>query len=235
MPPALKAVFIDHDGTLVDSERVHYELWRDVLAAHGLALPEEQYRRLYAGVPTLDNAADLVARHALTLSALALAEEKRVATRDYLARQTFPLMPGAKEAIAYFSAQGLRVAIVTGSSRHDVEATIRWHDLGERVTDVVTGDDVRWNKPAPECYQLALRRVAAAPDECVAIEDSEAGIAAATGAGLACVAVPNPMSHRQDFSLASAVVPNISEAVRWIDARFSSPLRQRSPLQTPPA
>jgi HAD superfamily hydrolase (TIGR01509 family) len=221
MPAALKAVFFDHDGTLVDSERAHFEICRDVLTPHGVALPEEQYRRFYAGLPTLANAADLVARHALPVAPAALAEEKRAATRAYLARQAFPLMPGAREALSHFSAKGVGVAIVTGSNQSEVGATLRWHALHEAVSAVVCGDDVRQNKPAPECYQLVLQRVAAAPDECVAIEDSEHGIFSATAAGLACVAVPNPMSRHQDFSRASAVVANLADAVRWLDARFS--------------
>ena len=220
MPATLKAVFFDHDGTLVDSERVHYELWRDVLVPHGVALPEEQYRLYYAGVPTLDNAVDLVGRHALAIPPLALAEEKRAATRAYLARQAFPLMPGAKEALAHFASRGIRVGIVTGSNRHDVDATLRWHSLGDCVTDVVTGDDVLLNKPAPDCYRLAVRRVQGELSECVAIEDSEHGIQAATDAGLACLAVPNPMSSHQDFSRAAAVVSNLAGAVRWIDDHF---------------
>lgn len=222
MSATLKAVFFDHDGTLVDSERVHYEIWRDVLIPHGVSLPEEQYRLYYAGVPTLDNAVDLVERHALPVQSLAIAEEKRSATRAYLARQAFPLMPGAKEAIAHYASNGVRVAIVTGSNRHDVDATLRWHNLCGIVTDVVCGDDVQRNKPAPDCYQLAVQRVGGDPATCIAIEDSEHGIMAATAAGLVCIAVPNPMSRHQDFSRASAVVQNLHEAVRWIDAHFSS-------------
>lgn len=220
MTASLKAVFLDHDGTLVDSERVHFEIWRAVLLPHGVALPEEQYRLYYAGLPTLDNAMDLVARHALPLQPHALAEEKRAATRAYLAQQAFPLMPGAREAVAHFSAQGVRVAIVTGSNRHDVDATLRWHDLGEGISDVVSADDVPRNKPAPDCYRLAVRRAGGQPAECVAIEDSEHGVLSATAAGLVCLAVPNPMSRHQDFSRATAVVPNLDAAVRWIDAYF---------------
>ena len=222
MPKTLKAVFFDHDGTLVDSERVHYELWRDVLVTHGVALPEEQYRLCYAGVPTLDNAVDLVARHALAIPPLALAEEKRAATRAYLARQAFPLMPGAKEAVGHFCAAGVRVAVVTGSTRPDVDDTLSWHSLGGSVKIVISGDDVRRNKPAPDCYLLALQRVSASPSECVAIEDSEHGVLAATSAGLVCVAVPNPMSRHQDFRRASAVVTSLADAVRWIDSAFAA-------------
>ena len=168
------------------------------------------------------NAADLVTRHALAVAAPVLAEEKRAATRAYLARQPFPLMLGAREALAHVSARGIGVAIVTGSNRSDVDATLRGHGLQETVTAVVSGDDVPRNKPAPDCYFLALRKLGARPEACVAVEDSEHGVLAAVSAGLCCVAVPNPMSRHQDFGRASAVVSNLAEAVRWIDAHFTS-------------
>lgn len=61
----LKAIFFDFDGTLVNSEPLHFQMWQQVLAAYGVGLTVEQYKEHYAGVPTTLNAEDMVRRFAL--------------------------------------------------------------------------------------------------------------------------------------------------------------------------
>lgn len=209
----LRAVLLDHDGTLVDSEPIHYQVWRDVLARHGFALSEAQYRAHYAGVPTLANAVDLVQRFGVAADPVALAEAKNAATRDVLARSAFALLPGVREAIDAFAGLGLALAIVTGASGFGVNATLRAYGIASRFSAVVSGDDVRHSKPAPDCYLLALERLGVAADECVAIEDTEPGVAAAAAAGIRCLAVPTAMSRHHDFSRALAVLDGMGEAV----------------------
>jgi len=212
----IKAIFFDHDGTLVDSEPIHYQLWRDVLAAHGVALSEVLYRDCYAGIPTADNAVDLVARFAINETPAALAEAKNLATRRFLAHQAFPLMPGVRDVVPRLHRAGRRLAIVTGAGADGVQTTLRQHSLGEFFETVVSGDDVTNSKPAPDCYLLAVRRMGLLPSECVAIEDTEHGVCSASAAGVACLAVPNEMSRNHDFSKASAVFDDLAAAASWI-------------------
>ena len=212
----IKAIFFDHDGTLVDSEPVHYQLWRDVLAAHGVALSEALYRDCCAGIPTADNAVDLVARFAINASPAALAEAKNLATRRFLAHQAFPLMPGVGEVVPLLHDAGWRLAIVTGAGADGVQTTLRQHSLAAFFETVVSGDDVVNSKPAPDCYLLAARRLGLLPSECVAIEDTEHGVNSAAAAGVACLAVPNEMSRHHDFSQATAVFDELSAVVAWL-------------------
>ena len=174
----LRAILLDHDGTLVDSEPIHYLVWADVLRRYGFDLSEEQYRARYAGVPTLANAVDLVQRFGVAESPVALAEAKNAATREHLARRPFALLPGVREAIDAFAGLGLQLAVVTGASAFGVNSTLCAHGLASRFAAVVSGDDVRHSKPAPDCYLLALERLGVRAGECVAIEDTEPGVAA---------------------------------------------------------
>ena len=212
----IKAIFFDHDGTLVDSEPIHYQLWRDVLAAHGVALSEVLYRDCYAGIPTADNAVDLVGRFAIDETPASLADAKNLATRRFLAHQAFPLMPGVRDVVPRLHRAGRRLAIVTGAGTDGVQTTLRQHSLGEFFETVVSGDDVTNSKPAPDCYLLAVRRMGLLPSECVAIEDTEHGVCSASAAGVACLAVPNEMSRNHDFSQATAVFDELAAAVSWI-------------------
>ena len=213
----IKAIFFDHDGTLVDSEPSHYQLWRDVLAAHGVALSEALYRDCYAGIPTADNAVDLVARFAINASPAALADAKNLATRRFLAQHTFPLMPGVRDVVPRFHLAGWRLAIVTGAASDGVQSTLRQHFLTGFFETVVSGDDVENSKPAPDCYLLAAQRLSLLPSECIAIEDTEHGVNSAAAAGVACLAVPNDMSRQHDFSQATGVFKDLAEAASWIE------------------
>ena len=216
----IKAIFFDHDGTLVDSEPIHFQLWRDVLAARGIALSEALYRDCYAGIPTIDNAVDLVARFAIDEAPASLAEAKNVATRRFLEQRAFPLMPGVRAALTQFQRAGMRQAIVTGAGSDGVQTTLRQHALGEFFETFVSGDDVVNSKPAPDCYLLAVRRLGLSPCECVAIEDTEHGVNSAAAAGVRCLAVPNDLSRQHDFGQASAVCADLAAAAAWLHSHM---------------
>lgn len=219
MPTPILAVCFDHDGTLVDSEPIHFRLWRDVLVPHGVTLTEEQYKERYSGVPTLANARDLVDRHELDVPADALAMDKHRAMSDFVTQSAFPLMPGVPDAVARLRARGLRLAVVTGTAHISIAATLREHGLADQFETVVSAEDVVHNKPAPDGYLLAARRLRLDPAQCVAIEDTEHGVNAAAAAGVPCVAVPHDLSRHHDFSRATVVVDTLPDAVAWIEAR----------------
>ncbi len=222
MTKQFHAVCFDHDGTLVDSEPIHYRLWRDVLADHRIELTEAEYKARYAGVPTLANAHDFVARHRLPVTADALSDRKQAAMAAYVARAAFPILPDVREVVARLHAIGLRLAVVTGALRVSADTTLREHDLARWFDVVVCAEDVPRNKPAPDCYRLAARRLGFDPAQCVAIEDTEAGVTAAAAAGMPVVAVPHALSRQHDFSRAAAVFATLADAAKWIEARAAA-------------
>lgn len=220
----LKAVLFDHDGTLVDSEGVHYQLWLEILKPYGVSISAEQYMQLYSGMPTLDNAIDLVERFQLAVAVETLVAKKLAIAQDYLQQTAFPLMQGARAILDYFQQQPLiQQAIVTGAGAQIVNATVRSHGLADYFATIVSYDDVERSKPAPDCYVLATQRLNLDPLACIALEDTEHGVAAAVAAGIACIAIPNAQSQRHDFSKAIAVLPNLKAAQAWISQRYQLP------------
>ncbi|MBT3203192.1 MAG: HAD family phosphatase [Gammaproteobacteria bacterium] len=213
----IKAILFDHDGTLVDSETIHYEMWKIILESYGITLTLEDYIQNYAGFPTISNAETMTNRYsALSVTASVLIDAKNSATKLFLSTQAFPLMKGARESINYFKEQGLKVSVVTGASGEGVKNTINSYDLKSSISTVVSGDDVRKSKPAPDCYLLATQRLGLHASECIAIEDSENGVAAAVAANVTCVAVSGSMLKHHDFSKAVKVFTNLDEARHWI-------------------
>lgn len=212
----LRAILFDHNGTLVDSEPVHFRMWATVLARYGVSLSEQQYIAHYAGVPTRANAVDLVRRFGLGEDPAVLADAKNAATKDFLLRSAFPLMNGVLAAIAEFRRVDLTLAVVTGASANGVYATLRANDLQRHFATVVSGDDVRASKPAPDCYFLALERLGLQAADCLAIEDTQHGLRAACGAGIRCLALPTHMSKHHNFECAAAVLDGMPQAVAYV-------------------
>ncbi|MDO9025646.1 HAD family phosphatase [Zwartia sp.] len=218
----LRAILFDHDGTLVDSEPIHYRLWTEVLNRYGVALTEEVFNTECAGMPTLTNATDLIKRYNLNLSAQQLAEEKHAVTNEFLADNAYPLMRGVNEAVHALLEAGLTLAIVTGANHHSVHATVRSYPFGKHFSFVISADDVEASKPAPDCYLLALDRLGLKAEECLAIEDTEHGLKAATQAGIPCLALPTSLSANHNFESATAVLEGMLEAVEYIRRQLTS-------------
>lgn len=212
----LTAVLFDHDGTLVDSEHSHFLMWQEILKKYDTLLTEQQYIEHCAGLPTLTNAQVLVRTFQLNLNPVALMNEKRTASANFLAENAFPILPGVLEAVDQFFGMGLKLGVVTGGSNIGVTATLRAYGLEKHISVVVSGDDVTHSKPAPDCYLLAVQQLGCAPRECIAIEDTEHGLAAATAAGIECLAIPTEMSQHHNFQRATAVLPNMTAAADYI-------------------
>lgn len=213
----IKAVLFDHDGTLVDSEIIHFSHWRDVLRRHGAELSQDEFCRRYVGVPVEANAQDMVRRFGLSATAQTLLDDKEQATADFLRTQAFPLMPGVIEVIEACRRQRLDLAVVTGGGAPGVVASLREYACFSHFTTMVTSDDVAHSKPAPDVYLLAMQRLGLPPEACLAIEDTQAGVSAARAAGLRCLAVPNDMSRAHDFSAATGRCSSLQAALGWIE------------------
>lgn len=197
-------ILFDHDGTLIDSEAVHFTLWRAILKGYKVTLSPEFYNEVMAGIPVKQNAVDLVTHFKLQVKPDALAEQKHASVRDYLAERAFPLMPYAKETIVACHNAGYTLGIVTGGASASVARTLDTYGLGAYVSVVVAVEDVENSKPAPDCYLKAMRQLHVKAAQCVAVEDTAHGLQAAVAAGIATVVVPTAQSAKHDFSHATS-------------------------------
>jgi HAD superfamily hydrolase (TIGR01509 family) len=221
--PTLKAVLFDMDGTLVDSEGAHWQAWVRVLRRFGVELDETTYRRHHAGMPTLDNAVDVQRRYGLSATVDALVQAKVDETRAHLAREGYPLQPATLATLDWCHAHGLRCAVVTGASQEAIHTVLGPHGVLDRFDTLIGLDDVPRNKPHPDCYQLALTRFELQPEEAVAFEDSQHGLAAAVAAGVPAIAIPTPISAEHDFRRAAAICPDLVAATDWLTRHRTLP------------
>jgi HAD superfamily hydrolase (TIGR01509 family) len=215
--PSFKAVFFDHDGTLVDSEIVHMAIWQEVLARYNAILSNDFYASECAGVPTSQTAMVFVEKFQLSLGPAELIKIKREAEALQLAKRPYPLMPHVRQIVSLFVEQKKTLAVVTGAPTHAAQHSLNAHGLNTYIPKVFSGQDTLRNKPAPDCYLLAMKELGLQPHECIAFEDTEHGVQAAADAKIACFAIPHALSKGQNFSRATAVFSSFEEVMRALE------------------
>ncbi|MEU4217239.1 HAD family phosphatase [Actinoplanes sp. NPDC026623] len=189
IPPGdFQAYLFDCDGTIADSMPAHYRAWTRALGEWGCAFPEELF---YAwGGRTVDEIIeDLNGRTGLAMPVAAVADR-----REALFRESLPEIRAVPGVLAHIDDAYRRVpfAVVSGSTRASVTASLIALGLLDRFPVLVCAGDYARPKPDPEAYLLAARLLGTEPRECLVFEDTELGIAAATAAGMAAVRVPPP-------------------------------------------
>lgn len=212
-------LLFDHDGTLIDSETVHFDLWKDILLKYDVELSKDFYCEVMAGIPVKQNAVDLVEHFNIDIEPQLLAQQKHKSVSDYLDKQAFPLMPFARETITQCAGKGFTIGIVTGGSKKAVEKTLSQYELSDYISCVVAVEDVENSKPAPDCYALAMDKLGKSPSECVAIEDTQTGMTAALEAKLACIVIPTDLSQHHDLSRATVRYDSLKA---WSDSELKT-------------
>lgn len=185
------AVVFDCDGTLVDSMRAHFDAWCEALSLFGAGgVFKEDVFFAMGGRPTRDIVVELNDEYDLRLDPQAVAFAKREAFLKRL--HTITLI----DEVAAF-AQSLRgkvpMAIASGGSRMVVEKTLQTVGISDWFDEVVTADDVREGKPAPDMFLHAARLLGVPAMKCLALEDAPSGILSARLAGMQVLAIPSPI------------------------------------------
>jgi HAD superfamily hydrolase (TIGR01509 family) len=211
----VEAILWDNDGVLVDTEKLFFQSTRDTLASVGVELTFEQFLDLSMrqGRSTFD----LLAGCGLPPDRIvALKRERDIVYAKILQKQT-RILGGIPEALRTLQGR-VRMAVVTSSQREHFDVMHADTRLLEFFEFVLAREDFKQTKPNPEPYLLALQRLRLAADRCVAIEDSERGLAAARAAGLRCLVIPNEMTRGCSFQGATAVLDSAAAVPAAVEA-----------------
>ncbi len=214
----LQALIFDVDGTLADTEDAHRRAFNAAFADAGLSWFWSE--RLYTFLLSVAGGKE---RLDFFISHLDAPQHERDAFRPripaihasktehygaFVQRGDVVLRPGIAELIREARGEGLKLAVASATSRSNVDALTR-ATLGQAASEtfdvIVCGDQASRKKPSPDIYHLALSELGAAPEACVAFEDSPAGLKAARAAGLCAIVSPTRWTANGDFSGACAV------------------------------
>ncbi|RDE24424.1 HAD family phosphatase [Motiliproteus coralliicola] len=213
---ALNAVLFDFDGTLVDSEPLHFRVWQQLLSTHSIEFSEQDYKQLLLGVPSHQSTRLLIDRFQLDLSAKELQQQRAAILHARLSESSPPLMPYAQQTLVRLKQQGLALALVSASGRREIDRVLDAHAFADVFDTLITGDDIDRAKPNPDCYLAALKRLDLTPMDSIAVEDTRTGIQAARAANLPCLAVRNGYTPEHQLAQATRTFAHLGEACDWI-------------------
>jgi HAD superfamily hydrolase (TIGR01509 family) len=186
----IRAVLLDMDGTLLDTEKLFMESLVAAMGAFGYTDDIATLCHAMVGLTGPQCDTMLLDRYGPKFPIAALNEAFRV-NRDNLIKAGIPLKRGATELMDAVQYYGYPMAIVTSASRRGAENQLTLAGIRQRFDAVITRTDVAHPKPSPDLYLLAAARLGVAPELCLAIEDSNPGVAAAHAAGTITIMVPD--------------------------------------------
>lgn len=184
---APEAIFFDFDGVLIDSEPVHWDCWRQVLLPLGFTLEWEFYRDHCIGIDDREMLRMMAGDRWPELFAEWPKKKQLFRARMIDAPPFPPALPGMLDAL---TAQRYRMAVVSSSSREEIEPLMERAGIRGYFDTVVGGGDVKLQKPHPEPYLLAATRLGV--QRAVVLEDSQAGQAAGRAAGFEVLPIRHP-------------------------------------------
>ena len=176
------AVVFDFNGTLSDDEPIMYAVYAEMFAEHGRPLTEQQYYDELAG-----HTEEEILRRWLGRDDPELVAE-RIARYLALAGGGDTIYEGVREAVRY-AAERVPVAIVSGAALEEIAPLVEAAGLSAQIPIIVAADHVADGKPHPEGYLRAAELLGVPPEEMLAFEDTEVGVASAKAAGLRCVGI----------------------------------------------
>ena len=213
------AVIFDMDGVLVDTNAFHVQKWEELLTEHGIAFDRETLPKQVLGPGNDPTLRHFFGERLTADDRLRLSEELEERFRGAFAPHAKPFA-GVERLIAECHEEGVRVALASAAMSKNVFFILDALKLRRSFHVVLTADEITHVKPHPEIYEKTAQKLGVLPAACVAIEDSFAGIEAAKGADMKCVAVAStfPASELHAHTQADLIVRSLG-ALKLEDLR----------------
>jgi len=213
----IKAIILDMDGLMVDTERLYYTT--DVLVAeeYGKKISNKIIEQMIGQKP-LDSMR-IFQKFLETRDSPAILLEKRDLHFLGMLKTDLRPMSGLKEFLNAFYSK-IKLAISTGTQFKYLEIILRELDLQNFFEVIQTSDEIKKGKPDPEIYIRTIQQLKLQPYQCIALEDSSNGVKAAKQTGCYVIAIPSWHTKDQDFSTADILLDNLIAARDHIINKF---------------
>jgi len=210
----LTAILFDLDGTLVNTDPLHYQTWQEILRDYGLEIDQTFYKARISGRLNPIIAQDLLPQLSLE-AGQQLADNKEARFRE-MGLSLTPLA-GLLDLLAWIDTHGLKKAVVTNAPRENVNFVLEVLKLADTFDRVVLAEEATAGKPDPASYQLVLSQLGISPKDAIAFEDSPSGIHAAVGAGVYTIGVASTHDPKHLLEAgATIVIPDFTAKQLWL-------------------
>lgn len=212
----LKAVIFDVDGTLLDTERIYMQAWKDAAAEQGYVMPDELLNKT-RGVD-----AKVAARIFEEEIGNGFSYQKtrpiRVRIAEEIIERESPILkPGVLELLSFLREKGIRLSVASSTKTKTTKEHLRTNGIADWFEVIVGGDMITKGKPNPDIFLKAAELLGEAPENCIVVEDSPAGIRAGSAAGMKTVLVPDQAAITQEImDLADVQMQSLLEMPAYI-------------------
>ncbi|MDH7513361.1 MAG: HAD family phosphatase [Clostridiales bacterium] len=211
--PEVKALIFDMDGLMIDSERLYFDVERQIARRYGKEVKNETLWRMMGRKP-IESLTIFIRELSLPLDPAEAVKIRNDLMRERMKHDLQP-MPGLFHIIDAFYGQ-LKLAVSTGAPQEFLDIAVDKLGIRDKFDVLLASDDIRNGKPDPEIFLKTCERLGVRPGEATILEDSENGVVAGKGAGSTVIAVPSDYTRGQDFSLADFVAADLFEAEKYI-------------------
>ena len=218
----IKGVIFDMDGVIIDSEPMHYKVFMQYSKeALGLEIASEEYNTFIGSTNThiftflkdkynlKQEISDMVKKYDKKIEEFLLSSNETIAPID-----------GVDVLVSQLYKEKLKLAVASSSAKSRIDIVIDMFGMDKYFSAKISGQQVKQSKPAPDIFLLAAKTLGLAPEECVIIEDSKNGVAAAKAAGMKCIGYNNPNSGNQDISRADRIIDNFAQINQDVNEIF---------------
>lgn len=215
----IRAIAFDLDGTLSDTEPLHFEAFVEVMRPEGIEIPREEYFSRLIGLNDHDCFATLLREHGQDASEERVKNliERKASIYGAMIANRDVLYPGAERFVRR-CAERFPLIVVTGTLHAEAESILRRANLLGLFVDIIAAEDTERGKPEPDGFLTALGRLgfilrphpSIVAAECLAIEDTAAGVEAARRAGMKVLALSHTAGEHE-LRAADVICPSIGE------------------------
>ena len=207
----IRTVIFDMDGVIIDTEPIHHHAFFTQFAELGITVSDALYAS-FLGSSTRNVFQQLKQEFNLPQEVPALLQRKReLFNQAFDTDAGLDLLPGVRALIEDLQAHGVQLVLASSASKATIARVFQRFGLAPYFSHTVSGEDFAQSKPNPAIFLHAAELSQTPVGECIVIEDSANGVAAAKAAGIYCVGYASPHSAGQDLRLADRVIQDFSE------------------------
>lgn len=212
----IKAVIFDMDGLMIDSERVTFEGYQQVLKKMNLTITRDFYLQLL-GKPIKGIYQCFYDAYGNDFPIEDVIKEVHQYMADLFETEGVPLKNGLLELLDYLKKNHYKTIVATSSNRDRVDKILARANITSYFDDSICGDEVTKGKPNPEVFLKSCEKLGVQPEQAIVLEDSEAGIQAAYSANIKVLCVPDMKYPTEPYaSMTTKIIDSLHEVISYL-------------------
>lgn len=209
-------IIFDLDGLLIDSEIISYQIDNDLLKKYGHAFTVEEYATNYSGKTGLKNMQNMIQTYQLPITVEEGLDFFAKEEKEYF-QKGVQLKKGARELLSYLKDNQYNIVMASSSKRERALGVLKQNGIADYFSEMVFGTEIEHGKPAPDIFLIACEKAGATPDQCLVLEDSEAGIQAAHAAKMDVICIPDMKKPAEEIAkMATEIFTSLEGVISWL-------------------